>query len=192
MLSRFVLPFTLFFASNAFAAVATPTSTVAAEAPLAPASSPVDPNVELVKKCKAAISEVGEKAGGSTLSREMIELELSGYRWAGAPEEIRCLKKATFNYVRPIHVKYSDTQMLDPKYLLKKNREVKITKEKWIDDGSVEVEFVYIGTRAGKDVAVNDRLVYTINFGDRRKARGCASFLTEPEHFVMREACHQE
>lgn len=185
MLNSALILLTTLFLQTALAAPA-PTATATASPSLS--KSPAD----LVKQCKAALEEVGAKEGGSTLSKEMIELELSGFRWAGGPEEIDCLKKGSFNYVHPVHVHYSDTAMLDPKYLLKKNREVKITKEKWLDDSSVEVQFVYIGTKDGKDVAVNDRIVYTVNFGDRRKELGCVSFLTEPEHFVMRETCHQE
>lgn len=150
-------------------------------------AAPVDRSPDEIQRCKAAIAEVGQ-AGGSTLSKEMIELELAGFRWPKGAEGQGCLKADRFKYIRPGHVSYSDFRR-EPEYLLKKGREVTITKEKWIDDGSVEVSFIYIGTSGAEDVSVGDRIVYTINYGERRKLRGCASFLAEPAHFVMREEC---
>jgi len=121
------------------------------------------------------------------ITKEVIELELSGVRWQGGDSP--CLKQSRFDKVVAVKARVGDPYLLDPEVTLPKGREVKILSERWLDIGGVEVKFAYIGKKDGKDVPIEDQLVYTVNYGKNRKKRGCATISEEPHHFVMRAEC---
>jgi len=121
------------------------------------------------------------------ITKEVIELELSGVRWQGGDSS--CLKQSHFEKVVAVKAHVGDPYLLDPELILPKGRDVKILSERWLDIGGVEVKFAYIGKKDGKDVPIEDQIVYIMNYGKNRKARGCATISEEPRHFVMRAEC---
>lgn len=122
------------------------------------------------------------------IASEFIELELAGQRWQGVIDQTACMKQAKVVTVGVNRIPSSDPSMLDPEYLLKKGREVHFQIKKLPND-LIEVILNYIGSKNGKDVAVTDRFTLQKNYGKARMLRGCASFYSEPEHFVMRAQC---
>ena len=120
------------------------------------------------------------------ITQEVIELELSGARWQGGTSP--CLKQSNFKTVFATQQKIGDSYLLDPEYVLSKGRQIRVISEKWLDIGGVEVKFAYIAKKNGKDVPVQDKLVYVMNYGKNRQ-RGCAMVSEEPRHFVMRAEC---
>jgi hypothetical protein len=128
------------------------------------------------------------------VTKEVIELELSGDRWQGGDSD--CLKQENFKTVVAAKQELGNPDLLDPTYLA--TGEVRIIKQKWLDDvGAVEVEFAYIGQKISPGGSrtpanVTDTLVYKVNLGKRREQEGCASLLDAPKNFVMKKSCHHE
>jgi hypothetical protein len=126
----------------------------------------------------------------STITHEVLELELSGARWQGGVSP--CLQQNQFKTIYAVQEKILDSSLLDPEYLLPKGREIRVLSEKWLDIGAVEVRFAYIAQKNGKEAPVQDQLVYKLNYGKNRQARGCAVISEEPRYFVMRKGCSKE
>ncbi len=122
------------------------------------------------------------------IAGEFIEAELSGLRWQGTDETPKCLKNLKPNTMNAERIFEGDPALLDPEYLLPKGRKVNYSVKRLPDD-LLEVSFSYIGKKMGKDFAVRDKMVLKLNFGRVRDLRGCASYFSEPEHFVMRTQC---
>ena len=121
------------------------------------------------------------------ITQEMIELELSGYRWQGGDSP--CLKQSKFKTMYAFKHKVGDSYLLDPEFILPDARDVRIVSEKLGLNEVMDVKIAYIAKKNGKDVPVEDEFSYILNFGKNRVARGCASIFSDPEHFVMRESC---
>ncbi len=131
-------------------------------------------------------------SNGSLITKEMVELELSGFRWAGGISP--CLKQSRFQSIVASKEKVGDKKLLKPEYILPKGREIKIISQTELRTEEVIVKFAYIGRAPGStkavDVPVTDELSYRRNYGDKRDVEGCASILEEPEHLVLREQCY--
>jgi len=130
------------------------------------------------------------------ITQDLINLELSGYRWMGGDSP--CLKQSKFTTIYATKlIGQGDPVLLQPEFILPKDREVKIlnTKVEDREEVHVTVKFMYIAKKnltdrkPAADVAVNDELVYKINFGKNRELHGCASLIQAPQHFVMRDTC---
>jgi hypothetical protein len=141
-------------------------------------------------ECQTLLDQVGSQSDGSPLSREWIELELSGHRWVGG--DSKCLDPKRFKVIRAHKAKVNDADLLEPKYILKKGRQFKVIQERWIDDFSFEVTYVFIGTKGKTEVSVTEKMVFTLNFGQKREQLGCVSQFTEPAFLTLREDCHHE
>jgi hypothetical protein len=126
-------------------------------------------------------------SNSNLISHEMIELELSGYRWSAGTS--RCLKQDRFKTIVAGKENLIDLRVNGPEFLIKKGRDFKILSETLLRTEEMVVKFSYIGTQNGMDVPVIDSLTYTRNYGTKRELRGCASMLDEPQHLVMREEC---
>ena len=126
------------------------------------------------------------------IASEFIEMELSGLRWQGVKSgDPVCLKKFRPTATSVDRVPASDPALLDPEYLVPENRKVDFTVKRLPDD-LLEVMMNYIGKKNKKDVPVRDHFVLKLNFGRARFAKGCASWYSEPEHFVMRSRCWKD
>jgi hypothetical protein len=124
----------------------------------------------------------------NTIANEFIAMELAGLRWQGVTGDPECLAKLKPVATSVDRVPASDPALLDPEYLLPENRKVNFIVKR-IPNDLLDVVMNYIGKKNKKDYAVNDHFVLKLNFGKTRELRGCASWYSEPDHFVMRSRC---
>ncbi len=126
------------------------------------------------------------------ITRELIDLELSGQTWQGGDSP--CLKQERFKTVLAKKADLGDPYLLEPEYILPKNRTVMVTSEKIEDTGyiqNVHVKIAYRGKKAKKDEDIEDGFSYQINYGKNR-ARGCATVIESMQKFVMKAECHYQ
>jgi hypothetical protein len=125
------------------------------------------------------------------IASEFIEMELSGLRWQGVAGDPSCLKKFKPLATSIDRIPASDPSLLDPEFLIPENRKIDFSVRR-IPNDLLEVVMNYIGKKNKKDVPVKDRFVLKLNFGQNRAAKGCASWYSEPDHFVMRSRCWKD
>lgn len=122
---------------------------------------------------------------------EFIDMELSGLRWQGVVGDPSCLAKLKPMATSIDRVPASDPALLDPEFLLPENRNISFVVKRLPED-LLDVVMNYIGKKNKKDYPVKDHFVLKLNYGRARDQKGCASWYSEPEHFVMRSRCWQE
>ena len=125
------------------------------------------------------------------IAGEFIEMELSGLRWQGTSGDPQCLSKLKIQTASVDRVPANDPSLLDPEFLIPENRKIDFSVKR-IPGDLLEVVMNYIGKKNKKDVPVKDLFVLKLNFGHMREKKGCASWYSEPEHFVMRTRCWKD
>lgn len=125
------------------------------------------------------------------IAQEFIDVELAGFRWQGSDDTPMCLKAAHPQTLNVDRVPAGDPALLDPEFLLPENRKVDFTV-KHLPNDLLEIVMNYIGKKNKKDVPVKDQFILKLNYGRVRDLRGCASWYSEPQHFVMRSKCWKE
>ncbi len=124
------------------------------------------------------------------IASEFVEMELAGLRWQGS-ESPACLGKVKTEATQVDRVPASDPALLDPEFLIPDNRKVDFSVRR-IPNDLLEVVLHYIGKKRGKDQPVKDQFLLKLNYGKSRDLKGCASWYTEPIHFVMRSRCWKD
>lgn len=122
------------------------------------------------------------------IAQEFIDVELAGSRWQGTDGIPSCLANQKVQTFLPDRVPAGDPTLLDPEFLLPETRKISFTVKRLPND-LLEVIMNYIAKKNKKDVAVKDHFVLKLNYGKLRNIRGCASWFSEPTHFVMRSKC---
>jgi hypothetical protein len=122
------------------------------------------------------------------IAGEFIEMELSGLRWQGVVGIPACLGALKPEATTIDRIPASDPSLLDPEFTLPEGRDVSFSAHR-IPNDLIDVVLNYIGQKNKKDVAVKDHFILKINFGKSRDLKGCASWYSEPDHFVMRAQC---
>jgi hypothetical protein len=125
------------------------------------------------------------------LAGEFVEMELAGLRWQGVSGDPVCLSKLKTHATRIDRVPASDPYLLDPEYVLPDGRNVEYVVKR-IPNDLLNVVMNYIAKKDKKDIPVKDHFILKLNFGKSREQKGCASWYSEPEHFVMRSRCWKD
>lgn len=125
------------------------------------------------------------------IAQEFIDVELAGSRWQGSDGIPSCLANQKVQTFTVDRVPAGDPALLDPEFLLPETRNVSF-RVKRLPNDLLDVVLNYIAKKNKKDVAVKDHFVLKLNYGKLREIRGCASWFSEPTHFVMRSKCWKQ
>jgi len=118
------------------------------------------------------------------IAGEFIDMELAGLRWQGVEGDPSCLTKLKPATAPADRVPASE-------FIIPENRKVDFSVKRLPND-LLEVVMNYLGKKNKKDIPVKDHFVLKLNFGHQRDLKGCASWYSEPEHFVMRSRCWKD
>lgn len=126
-------------------------------------------------KCEAKLKDY---------ARELVELELSGFR---APQKSTCLKQNKFKHVRVAHDPINE--LIDQKFYYANPKTLTIERVKKVHDNKkhYRVEFsIQAGENATSMSTKNDSLIF---FQNDDKSWGCAHLLFPPKNIYVAPHC---